>query len=320
MIEFLCKIAFIAQFAAFCAPDTGPVFAGYVEGDYAQIAPIAAARITRVYVGRGDRVKAGAPIADLEDDDAVLAVRNAQAGVAEARARFLDLRSGRRPEEIAAIEASLRSAEAQKRQAEATFERQKLLNARGHASQAQLDQAEAERDVASARVGEINANLAVAKLPARHDEIVAARERLHQAETALETAKWQLVQRSLSAPADGRVFDVLRRPGEIASPTGAVVSFLPDGAVKLRFYVPQDVITDIKTGTVVAAGCDGCPDDLTATVSYVAPEPEFTPPVIYSIETRQKLVYLVEARPPAGDDRLRPGQIVDVRPREGAGR
>ena len=94
MIEFLCGIAFIAQYAAFCLPDNQPVFAGYVEGDYAQIAPIEPARITAVYVGRGDRIDAGAPIASLDDDDAELAVRNAQAGVAEARARFLDLRSG----------------------------------------------------------------------------------------------------------------------------------------------------------------------------------------------------------------------------------
>ena len=174
--------------------------------------------------------------------------------------------------------------------------------------------------MAAARVGEIRANLAVASLPARHDEIVAAQERLHQAETALETAKWKLEQRSLAAPAAGRIFDILRRPGEIASPTGAVVSFLPDGAVKLRFYVPQRFIADIKTGKIVSVGCDGCPGDLAARVSYVAPEPEFTPPVIYSIETRQKLVYLVEARPMKGDDRLRPGQIIDVRLTGEAGR
>ena len=313
MIEFLCSFAVVAQLAAFCGPDVGPVFAGYVEGDYAQIAPIEAARITSLHVGRGDRVKKGALIADLEEDDAKLAVQNARAAVAEARARLLDLKIGKRPEEIAAIEASLRSAMAQAKSAEATFNRQQRLFQRGHTSEAQLEQAEAERDVAAARVGEIEANLAVARLPARADTISAALERVHQAEAALATAEWRLTQRRLTAPASGRVFDILRRPGEIASPTGAVVSFLPDGAVKTRFYVPQDFIADVKTGDTVAVGCDGCPTDLTAVVSYVAPEPEFTPPVIYSIETRQKLVYLVEARPPSGDERLRPGQIVDVR-------
>ncbi|MBB4305562.1 HlyD family secretion protein [Rhodobium orientis] len=313
MIDLICKIAFIAQIAAFCGPDTGPVFAGYVEGDYTRIAPIEASRIIDVHVGRGDRVTKGQLIADMEKDDAKLAVDNARASVAEAEARYADLKLGKRPEEIAAIEASLRSAEAQAKQASATFERQKQLYQRGHASKAQLDDAEANHDVAKAKVGEIEANLAVARLPARKEEIKAADERLSQARSNLETALWKLEQRRLLAPANGRIFDVLRRSGEIASPESAVVSMLADGAIKLRFYVPEESIADIKTGTKLSVGCDGCPNDLTATVSYVAAEPEFTPPVIYSIETRQKLVYLVEARPPEGDDRLRPGQIIDVR-------
>ena len=59
--------------------------------------------------------------------------------------------------------------------------------------------------------------------------------------------------------------------------------------------------------------CDGCPPGLTATVSYVSDEPEFTPPVIYSVENRQKLVYRVEAKPVRRTAAsLRPGQIVDV--------
>jgi len=318
VIEFLCQIALVAQLASFCAPDTGPVFAGYVEGDYAQVAPIEAARIITVHVNRGDRVQKGTLIADLEKDDAEFAVQKARAGVAEARAVYLDLKIGKRPEEIATIEASLLSAKAQAKSAEATLSRQNQLFQRGHASQAQLDQAQADRDVAAARVGEIEANLAVARLPAREDTIKAAEERLKQAETSLETALWQLQQRQLIAPANGRIFDVLRRAGEIASPTGAVASFLPDNATKLRFYVPQEFIANVKTGLKVFVGCDGCDADLTATVSYVASEPEFTPPVIYSIETRQKLVYLVEARPPVDDDRLRPGQIIDVRLEEPA--
>ncbi len=57
---------------------------------------------------------------------------------------------------------------------------------------------------------------------------------------------------------------------------------------------------------------DGCPDGLKARVSYVSPDPEFTPPVIYSLQNRQKLVYLVEAHPEGNATGLQPGQIVDV--------
>ena len=107
--------------------------------------------------------------------------------------------------------------------------------------------------------------------------------------------------------------DIVRRPGEIAAPTAPIASMLPDGAVKLKIFVPEPLLASISVGGELLVHCDGCPPGARAIVSYVAPEPEFTPPVIYSLDSRQKLVWLVEARP-AGDavQRLKPGQIVDV--------
>ena len=88
---------------------------------------------------------------------------------------------------------------------------------------------------------------------------------------------------------------------------------LPDGAVKLKLYLPEESFSSVAVGSKLSVRCDGCAPDLVARVSYVSPDPEFTPPVIYSLETRQKLVFLVEARPSPGDaTRLRPGQPVDV--------
>ena len=72
---------------------------------------------------------------------------------------------------------------------------------------------------------------------------------------------------------------------------------LPDGAVKLRLYLPEESFSAVAVGSLLDVHCDGCQPGLTARVSYVSPDPEFTPPVIYSLETRQKLVFLVEARP-----------------------
>ena len=81
--------------------------------------------------------------------------------------------------------------------------------------------------------------------------------------------------------------------------------------MKLRLYVPEASVSEIKVGDLLVVGCDGCPSDLSARISYISDEPEFTPPVIYSPDNRQKLVYLIEARPLA-DAALKPGQIVDV--------
>jgi HlyD family secretion protein len=87
---------------------------------------------------------------------------------------------------------------------------------------------------------------------------------------------------------------------------------LPDGAVKLRLYLPEESFSSVTVGSLLDVRCDGCKAGLTARVSYVSPDPEFTPPVIYSLETRQKLVFLIEARPEGEVSPLQPGQIVDV--------
>jgi HlyD family secretion protein len=109
------------------------------------------------------------------------------------------------------------------------------------------------------------------------------------------------------------VYEIFRRQGEISGPHDPVLSFLPEGAVLLRLYVPEAYVASIRPGVVLEVGCDGCPSDATATVTYVSDEPEFTPPVIYSLENRQKLVYLIEAQPDPEVAALKPGQIVDVR-------
>ncbi|MBN9220862.1 MAG: HlyD family efflux transporter periplasmic adaptor subunit, partial [Mesorhizobium sp.] len=97
-----------------------------------------------------------------------------------------------------------------------------------------------------------------------------------------------------------------------AGPTAPVVSVLPDRAVKLSVYIPEASFSSVKIGSLLSVRCDGCGPDVKARVSYVSPDPEFTPPVIYSLENRQKLVYLVEARPEGDAGLLQPGQIVDV--------
>jgi HlyD family secretion protein len=107
------------------------------------------------------------------------------------------------------------------------------------------------------------------------------------------------------------VTDIIHHPGEIAVTGQPILTLLPDGAVRLRLYLPEAALADLAIGSLLDVQCDGCPPGLTATVSYIADGPEFTPPVIYSVGSRQKLVYLVEAHPTDGTT-LKPGQIVDV--------
>ncbi len=310
MAGLLCSLPLIADLLAGCAPP--PLATGYVEGEFVLVAPAATARIEDLVVKRGDRVAAGEVLAVQERRDAEIALAEAEAALARAKSERANLLEGRRPQEIDVIEASLASARAEEAEAAKEVGRLRALHERNIVAEVQLDAAETEADVAAARVAETEANLAVARLPARPHEIEAAEAAVAQASALRDAAEWALDERSLRAPADGAISEILRRAGEIAGPQAPVLSLLPEGAVQLRLYIPEPAIASVAPGTRLAARCDGCGPGALATVTYVSDEPEFTPPVIYSIENRQKLVYLVEARPDPGAEALKPGQIVDV--------
>ena len=311
-MSVLCAIPLAASLFSACGP-AAPLAVGYVEGEFVLLAPIETAQVETVSVRRGDRVEAGKVVATLERGDAEIAVADAEAGLARAKAQLADLRLGKRPEEIAVLEAAVRSAKAQAEEAKRVLARAQDLFKRGIAPESQFDEASTRMELADAEVRQAEANLTVAGLAARAETIKAAEYQVNQAEAQLEQARWRLSKRMLEAPSPGRIDDVIRNAGDIAGPSAPVISMLPDGAVKFRVFVPEAQFSLVKVGSLLDVRCDGCPDGLTARVSYVSPDPEFTPPVIYSLETRQKLVYLVEARPEGEASPLQPGQIVDVR-------
>ncbi len=310
MTGLLCALPLLARLLACPSPEVLAV--GYVEGDYVNLAPVTSAELTEVAVRIGDRVAAGDVVARQERTDAEIALAQADAARDQAEAELANLREGSRPEEIRVTEASLEAAQVRLREAERQADRQTALARQGVVPQANLDTVIADRDTARSDVAQLEAQLAVERLPARPQVVAAAESQLKGAEAAVRDAAWRLEKRDVTAPVAGEVADVFRRTGEIAGPTAPVVSILPDGAYKLVVFVGETAVAGLAPGSRLAVRCDGCPDGLTATVSYVASSPEFTPPVIYSVENRQKLVYRIEARPPPDDRSLRPGQIVDV--------
>lgn len=305
-----CSIAILASFLPFCA-EAVPLAPGYVEGEYVLVAPIETARIERLDVARGDPVALGQDLVVLERRDAELLAAQAEAALARARSELSDLTQGARQAELDVVRAGVQSAAADLAEAEREHTRLADLFARNVASQSQLDVAQANLEVARARLRQAEANLAVLMLPARPDRIAAAEAVIAEATAALESARWRLEQRALSAPATGIVADIYRYPGDLAGPQAPVLSILPDDGIKLRFYVPEPHYARMAVGVSVSFSCDGCPEGLRATVSYLATSPEFTPPVIYSLDARQRLVYLAEARIDATAG-MTPGQIVDV--------
>jgi len=310
-MDLLCSLPVIAGLFGACAAPP-PLATGYVEGEYVLIAPVETGRILALSKKRGDRVRMNEVLVRMEAADAEIAVREAEAAEDQAQAQLANLKEGRRSEEIAVIAATLLSAQAQAAEAKRVFVRESDLARRGINAKADLDQASTALEQADAAVAQASANLDVARLPARPMEIEAANAQVKQAQAKLADARWRLGHRQLTVPYDGVVDDIVRREGEVAGPSQPVISVLPDGAVKLRLYAGEAYLSRLKLGTTLAVHCDGCAEGLTAKVSYVSDNPEFTPPVIYSLENRQKLVYLIEARPAGDAPALKPGLIVDV--------
>lgn len=299
---------------ASCSREAPPLYQGYAEGEYVRVAAPYAGSLTTLAVQRGAQVVAGAPLFALEQDNEKAARDEAAQRLKQTDARLENLKKGKRPDEINAVLAQREQARAALKLSMANFARDEKLVKSGFISSQKLDASHAALERDRARVQELDAQLATAKLAARSDEIRAAEAEVEAARAALARADWALAQKTVTAPVAGLVQDTLYVQGEWVPAGSPVVSLLPPQNIKVRFFVPETRIGSLKTGQVVTLSCDSCAAPVAAAISYIAPQAEYTPPVIYSRENRGKLVFMVEARPaPADAAKLRPGQPVDVR-------
>jgi len=306
-------IAGAAAYVFFRMPGSTPSFHGWVEADLLFIGADEAGRLTSLAVSEGETVKAGAPLFQLQNDIQDAELHQARAALTEARARLAQTEAARqRPEQIAVLRAQEARAQAALEQSEPELERTRKLVERNIAAQARLDQAKAAFERDKAQLNEVRRLIEVAGLKARPEDIQAAQGVMRQAEARLASAETRLAQRNVTAPAAGIVQEIYFRSGEIVSPGRPVLSLLPPGNLKLRFFVPQSELPRIAPGDQVTVHCDGCAaNGIAAEVTFLARQAEFTPPVIFSSEERAKLVFKVEAVP-RRPELLRVGQPVAI--------
>jgi HlyD family secretion protein len=295
-----------------CAERTPAGYPGYVEGEYVRVAAPLSGTLLQLTVERGAEVARDAPLFTLESEQERAARAEAESRVRQAQATLANLEKGRRPPEIAAVRAQLAQAQASLRQSEADLVRTQKLVADKFLPPQKRDESIATRDRDRARVAELSQQVQIANLPARSDEIAAANAEVKAATDALAQAQWRVAQKSQVAPAAGLVIDTLYRVGEWVPAGAPIVSLLPPANVKIRFYVPEPIVGTLRIGDAVDVRCDGCGAPINAKIRFIAPQAEFTPPVIYSKENRASLVFLVEARPDAFNAALHPGLPVDV--------
>jgi HlyD family secretion protein len=306
-------LALVALVLAGCEKPPANDWQGYIEGEYVMLAAPAAGQLQKLYVRRGDQVEAGKPTFALEQESERAARLQSVEQLKSAEARLENLRVGRRPPEIESLRAAVVQAKAALALSSSQLKQQQELFKGGFIAQAVLDQATSAhaRDAALLKGAEAQLRTALQPL-GRDEERKAAEGEVAAAKAALAQADWKLEQKSVAAPIAGLVQDTFFVEGEWVPAGRPVVSILPPGNVKARFYVPETVVASIRPGRDVEIRCDGCPAPVAARVSYVSTQAEYTPPVLYTREQRQKLLFLVEARIAQGAA-LHPGQPVDVR-------
>jgi len=286
-------------------PADADVLSGYVEGEALYLAPPISGTVTAVTVVRGQRVRAGAAIFSV-DAKALLAERaQAFAQLDQARDQLTAAQAAESQQEanLSGMRAqagnAVRDAARYTNVSDGAASRQDVERAQTAASSAKATQEAAAEMVRSAA-----AQVAAATASAAHAEAVGAE------------AQVRLDQLSVKAPQSGRIEEVFYQTGEWATANQPIVSLIPDGKVKLRFYVPEAQMALYQLGRTVHFACDACAGGQTAVISYVSPRPEYTPPVIYSLKSRDRMVFLVEAQP-ANAQALTPGLPVDVVPLSG---
>lgn len=305
-------IAALCIFAGCSRPAPNRV-QGYVEGEFVYVASPLAGELKELYVQRGAQVKAGDPLFALENESEKAVRNEAERRLAQARANLEDAKKGKRPSEIEAIEAQLRQAQAALALSEKELARQEKLFQSGATAAQDLDRARSTDDQNRQRVAQLEADLKTAQLGSRRDQIAAAEANVRALKAALTKAEWDLSQKRQTAPQAGLVFDTLYREGEWVAAGSPVVALLPPQNIKVRAFVSETQIGAIHTGDSVRVFVDGVREPFIGKVSFISPQAEYTPPVIYSRESRGKLVFMIEAVfDPEMAASLHPGQPVDV--------
>jgi len=298
--------------------DIETAFQGYIEGNLVFMAPEEGGRIERLAAEAGDDVAEGQLLFALEASVQEARRNEAEARYRQAEAQVANLRAAlQRPEQVAVLRAQEERARASLDLSRSEYERQQTLFQRGISAKARLDQAEAALERDKAALDEAVRQIQAAQLSGRSGEIAAAEAAMRAAEAMLRQTETHIAKRRVVAPAAARVQDIYFRAGEVVNAGQPVLALLPPQNLRVRFYVPEPLLSTMSLGDIVQVACDSC-EGLRARISFLSSEAEFTPPVIFSEQERAKLVFRVEARPLNADMRLPIGLPVTVTPAEPA--
>ena len=294
-----------------CQSKPADSYSGYIESQTVSINAPQSGWLSAVNVDRGDAVSEGEALFRLDATQQEHALSGAENRAEAAQAQAADLAKGAREADIAPLLAQRIQAQSQLDLARANQARYAQLEPKGYVSAAQMDSLRAATKSAQAQLVNIDKLIGEKRLASREDQQSAAQAQAAAASADVAGAQYTVDDRDVKARLTGQVDERLREPGEFVAAGAAVLTVRPKGREFVRFYVPQADLSKFRVVSVVHVGCDGCTGQ-TARVRFISPEAEFTPPVIYSVKERQKLMFLIEATPEK-PEALHAGQPVDVK-------
>ena len=246
-------------------------------------------------VNRGQWVKKGELIFQLDSNPEILLVNQSLAELQQAKSTYKDLVRPRRAPEIQAIKDQIKQAEAQLSLALLRVKRTSDLYAKSAGNKDDMDAAQSHYEEVLHLRDQYQANLDLAKLGSREEQINAQQAQISALIAKLNQARWQLAQKRVYAPADGVIFDTYFIQGEFVASQQAVASLLTPDNIRIEFFVPAADLTALSVGRKILFTCDGCDKENHAVINYVSPRAEYVPPLVYSTDNRDKLVFRIKA-------------------------
>ncbi len=270
-------------------------YQGYVEGENIYLASPFAGTLIKLNAQRGQHVKKGDLLFMLDPNPQDIVVDEANASVLQASKQLRDLEQPRRPAEIAAIQAQISQAEAQVELAEIRAKRNQILYNKHVLDKDSLD-ASLERHQELLQVkAQFQANLDLARQGARLEQINAQKAQIQALTAKANEAKWELSQKQQYAPDDGLIFDTYFRTGEFVTAQRPVLSLLTPTNTRIEFFVPLNDLNTMYVGQPIDFSCENCKKMKRAVITYISPEAEYAPPLVYSRDNDKKLVFRVKA-------------------------
>ena len=313
MKKFLVAALISASLLASCSNDDNNVVQGYIAGDLIYEASSQSGILTRLDVQRGQAVKEGQTLFELDPAPQSYALTQANDELESAKATLQDMELGQRPDEIEEIENDIASTKAAIQYYQAEMSRYKQLSQQNYASKSSYDEKLYLYEQNTALLKKLEASLRLAKTGNRDNQIEAQKQTVLAATENVAIMQWNKAQKTVATSTAGLVFDTYYRRGEWIPAGQAVASIQTPENIYVVFFVSEAQLGKVQVGDTVAFQCDSCKSPTPATINYISSEAEYTPPVIYSESMREKLVYEVHAiMKKEVALQYHPGQPVDV--------